>query len=132
MLLGSPTTNFNPLFREQPYSQLHFVSFYLKVARSLIMMFGSWAHWGLSRVWIKNFAIWSQSSTHWATFLWHWLGAGDSVIIRIKNGWSKFGDIVPLLTSKGLLLGAKYWLYYSACVHSVHIMLSRSETWLSK
>ena len=34
-------------------------------------------------------------------------GAGDSVITRIKNGWSKFIDLLPLLTSRDLPLGAK-------------------------
>ena len=45
---------------------------------------------------------------------------------RIRRGWCKFRYLVPLLTSRGLPLGAKSRLY-SVCVRSV--MLYGSETW---
>ena len=48
-------------------------------------------------------------------------GANDSVVTRIRSGWSKFRDLVPLLASKGLALGAKGRLY-SACVLSVILL----------
>ena len=37
--------------------------------------------------------------------------AVDSIITRIRSGRSKFRDLVPLLASKGLPLGAKDRLY---------------------
>ena len=52
-------------------------------------------------------------------------GAVDSVITRIKSGWSKFRDLVPLLVSRGLPLGANGRLC-SAFVRSV--MLYKIET----
>ena len=55
--------------------------------------------------------------------------AVDSIITRIRSGRSKFRDLVPLLASKGLPLGAKDRLY-SAYVPS--IMLYESETWTVK
>ena len=54
--------------------------------------------------------------------------AADSAKTIIKSGLSKFRDLVPLLTSRGLPLGEKG--KYSACVRSV--MLYRSETWIIK
>ena len=42
-------------------------------------------------------------------------GATDSVITRIKSGWTKSRDLVPLLASRGLPLGAKGRLE-STCV----------------
>lgn len=32
--------------------------------------------------------------------------AVDSVIARIRDGWSNFKDLLPYLTSRGFLLGA--------------------------
>ena len=46
------------------------------------------------------------------------VGAVDSVITRIKSGWCKFRDFVPLLASMDLPLGAKS-RSYSACVRCV-------------
>ena len=48
---------------------------------------------------------------------------------RIRSGWIKFRDLVPLLASGGLPLVAKGRLY-SACVGS--IMLYLSEVWSVK
>ena len=53
-------------------------------------------------------------------------GAFDSVTARIRSGWNRFRELVPLLASKGLSLAAKGRLY-QACVRSV--MLYASETW---
>ena len=53
-------------------------------------------------------------------------GAEDSITGRIRSGWSKFRELVPLLASKGLSLASKGRLY-QACVRSV--MLYASETW---
>ena len=53
-------------------------------------------------------------------------GAVDSITARIRSGWNKFRDLVPLLASKGLSLAVKGRLY-QACVRSV--MLYASETW---
>ena len=53
-------------------------------------------------------------------------GVFDSVITRIRNGWCKFWDLVPLLTSRAFPLQAKDRLH-SACVCSV--MLYGSKTW---
>ena len=36
--------------------------------------------------------------------------AVDSVMTKIRSGWSKIEDFVSLLDSKGLSLGAKYIL----------------------
>ena len=44
--------------------------------------------------------------------------AFDSVIIRIRSGWSTFKDLKPLLASRGLSLGAEDRLY-SACGHNI-------------
>ena len=51
----------------------------------------------------------------------------DSVITKIRSGWSKFRDLVPLLASEGLPLVAKV---YFASVHGV--MLYGSEVWTVK
>ena len=56
-------------------------------------------------------------------------GACDSVTARIRSGWNKFRELVPLLASKGLSLAAKGRLF-QACVRSV--MLYASETWQLK
>ena len=53
-------------------------------------------------------------------------GAFDSVITSISSGWFKFKDLVSMLASRGLSLGAKGRLY-SACVRS--LVLYGSETW---
>ena len=53
-------------------------------------------------------------------------GAVDSVMTKIRRGWSKFSDSVPLLATRGLPLEAKGRLYF-ACVRSV--MLYGTETW---
>ena len=47
-------------------------------------------------------------------------GAGDSVMTRIRTGWSKFRDLMPMLASKGLPLKAKGALY-SAFVSSIRL-----------
>ena len=52
-------------------------------------------------------------------------GVLASVIRKIRSGWCKFRDLVPLLASTSLPLGAKDRLY-SACAHSV--MLYGRET----
>ena len=44
--------------------------------------------------------------------------AFDNVIRKIRSGWCKFRDSVPLLPSRDLPLVAKGRLH-SACVHSV-------------
>ena len=52
-------------------------------------------------------------------------GAFDNVITRIRSGWCKFKDLVPLLASRGLPLEAKGRLC-STFVRSV--MLYEIET----
>ena len=52
-------------------------------------------------------------------------GAFDSVITRIKNGWCKFRDLVLLLASRGLPLGAKGRLYFARVCS---VMLYRNKT----
>ena len=54
-----------------------------------------------------------------------WGGAVESVITKIRSWWSKFRDLLPLLTSKDLSLEAKDRLH-STCIHIV--MLYGSET----
>ena len=49
----------------------------------------------------------------------------SSVITRIRSGWSKFRDLVPLLATGGFSLGAND--RYSTCVSNV--MLYGTETW---
>ena len=53
-------------------------------------------------------------------------GAFDSERTRIRCGWFKFRDLVPLLASRGLSLGAR-GRSYSACVLS--ITPYGNETW---
>lgn len=43
-------------------------------------------------------------------------GANDSPVSRIKSEWSKFRDLLPLLASSALPLGAKSILYSCVCV----------------
>ena len=47
-------------------------------------------------------------------------------IARVRSGWSKFRELLPLLTSRALPLSTKGRVY-QACVHSV--MMYGSETW---
>lgn len=42
-------------------------------------------------------------------------GANDSPVSRIKSEWSKFWDLLPLLASSALHLGAKSILYSCVC-----------------
>ena len=53
-------------------------------------------------------------------------GVLGSAIRRIRSGWFKFRDLVPLLASGGLPSGAK-GRSSSACVNSV--IMYGSETW---
>ena len=53
-------------------------------------------------------------------------GASAGVIARVRSGWSKFRELLPLLTSKALPLSTKGRVY-QACVHSV--MMYESEIW---
>ena len=53
-------------------------------------------------------------------------GAFDNALTRIRSGWCKLKDLVLLLASRYLALGAKGRLY-SACVRSV--MLYGNVTW---
>jgi len=55
-------------------------------------------------------------------------GDADAVVeTRIRIGWNKFRQLVPLLTSKGISLTVRGRLY-SGCVKSS--MLYGSVTWL--
>ena len=56
-------------------------------------------------------------------------GAKSSTATRVKSGWKKFRELLPLLTTKAISLKVKGELY-AACVRSV--MLYGSETWLIK
>jgi len=56
-------------------------------------------------------------------------GAEEAVIARIRLGWKKFRDLLPVLTGRGFSLQAKGRMY-QACVRSV--MLYGSETWAVK
>ena len=56
-------------------------------------------------------------------------GAGASSVARVRSGWMKFRELLPLLTMRGLSLRQKGRLYAS-CVRSV--MLYGSETWAVK
>ena len=53
-------------------------------------------------------------------------GASAGVIARVRSGWSKFKELLPLLTSRALPLSTKGRVY-QACVSSV--MMYGSETW---
>jgi len=52
--------------------------------------------------------------------------ADAAVEARIRIGWNKFRQLVPLLTNKDVSLIMRAWLY-SICVRSS--MLHVSETW---
>ena len=56
-------------------------------------------------------------------------GAEAALNARIRSGWRKFRELLPLLTLKGTSLRLKGKLY-AACVRSV--MLYVSETWVIK
>ena len=53
-------------------------------------------------------------------------GAGESLVSRIRSGWKKFRELLPLLTSRGFSLRTKGHVF-EACVRSV--VLYGSETW---
>ncbi|KAK3882948.1 hypothetical protein Pcinc_012702 [Petrolisthes cinctipes] len=53
-------------------------------------------------------------------------GTGAGVMARVRRGWSKFRELLPLLTSRALPLLTKGRVY-QACVRSV--MMYGSETW---
>ena len=52
-------------------------------------------------------------------------GASAGVIARVRSGWSKFRELLPLLTSRALPLSTKGRVY-QVCVRSV---MYGSETW---
>ena len=45
-------------------------------------------------------------------------GAGASSVARVRSGWKKFRELLPLLTLKGFSLQAKGCLY-ATCVRSI-------------
>ena len=54
-------------------------------------------------------------------------GDADAVVeARIRVGWNKFRQLVPLLTNKDISL-IRRWNLYSSCVRSS--MLHGSENW---
>ena len=53
-------------------------------------------------------------------------GAESSTVTRVRSGWKRFRELLPLLTTKAISLKVKGELY-AACVHGV--MLYGSETW---
>ena len=53
-------------------------------------------------------------------------GAAAASIARVRSGWKKFRELLPILTSRGFSHRVKGKLY-AACVRSV--MLYGSETW---
>ena len=57
------------------------------------------------------------------------ISAGESVVTRIRCGWGKFRELLPVLTSKRFSLCKKGRLY-GACVQSVS--LHGCETWAVK
>ena len=56
-------------------------------------------------------------------------GAGESVVTRIRCGWGKFRELLPVLTSKRFSLCKKGSLF-GACVRTV--ILHGCETWAVK
>jgi len=52
--------------------------------------------------------------------------ADTAVEARIRIGWNKFRQMVPLLTNKDISMIVR-WRLYSSCVQSS--MLHGSETW---
>jgi len=56
-------------------------------------------------------------------------GVADAAVeARIRKGWNKFRQLVPLLTSEDVSLLMRGKLYRS-CMHSCTHMLDGSETW---
>ena len=53
-------------------------------------------------------------------------GVESSTVTRVRSGWKKFRELLPLLTTKAISLKVKGELY-APCVRS--IMLYGSETW---
>ena len=51
-------------------------------------------------------------------------GAKSSTVTRVRSGWKKFRELLPLLTTKVISLKGEL---YEACIRSV--MLYGSETW---
>ena len=47
-------------------------------------------------------------------------GAESSTITRVRSGWKKFGELLPLLTTKATSLKVRGELYAS-CVRSIMI-----------
>ena len=56
-------------------------------------------------------------------------GAEAASIARVRSGWKKFRELLPVLTNRGFSHKVKGKLY-AACVRSV--MLYGSETWPMK
>ncbi len=52
-------------------------------------------------------------------------GVEEAVVARVRCGWKKFWELVPVLTTRGFSLRSKGRVY-QACVRS--IMLYASET----
>ena len=53
-------------------------------------------------------------------------GVEEAVVARVRSGWKKFRELLPVLTTRGFSLRSKGRMY-QACVRS--IMLYASETW---
>ena len=53
-------------------------------------------------------------------------GAEESIATRIRCGWKKFRELLPLLTTKGFSLRSK-GAFYQACIRSV--IVYGGETW---
>ena len=53
-------------------------------------------------------------------------GAESSTVTRVRSGWEKFRELLPMLNTKAISLKVKGELY-AACVRSV--MIYGSETW---
>ena len=53
-------------------------------------------------------------------------GVEEAVVARVRSGWKKFRELLPVLTTRGFSLRSKGRMY-QACVRSV--MLYASETW---
>ena len=53
-------------------------------------------------------------------------GAEESIVTRIRCGWKKFRELLPLLTTKGFSLRSK-GAFYQACIRSV--IIYGGETW---
>ncbi len=53
-------------------------------------------------------------------------GAGESIVTRIRCGWKKFKELLPLSITKGFSLRSK-GPFYQACIQSV--VIYGGETW---